>query len=186
MRYVIVLFLTNLCLYSQNYRGYVVTDSNDTLKCKFVVHVNLFNHEIYYPYSKNIKIINDKGEKIKFKPNQLKSYYLSGSQIRNYKFVSLEYDNYKYFYDEIHKGKISFYYHYKLNSGGGDPIQTIYVLKDGVFKKINGFSMRKKFGEFIKDYPELYTKWMNSNKSFDLENMDYVVELYNKHFEELK
>ena len=171
-----------MSVHSQKYYGYVVTNLNDTIKCQFIVQTNLFNKNIYYPYSKNIRIINNNGEKIKFKPNQLKSYSLSGSHVRDYKFVSLKYDNYKSFYDEVQNGKICFYYHYKLNTGGGDPIKTIHVLKNGIFKKISGFSMRKKFGEFIKDYPELYEKWKNSNKSFDLENMDYVAELCNKHF----
>ncbi|WP_309614434.1 hypothetical protein [Flavobacterium sp.] len=185
MKKFLILFLVSVSIYSQKYHGYVVTNSNDTIKCKFKVQTNLFNDDIYYPSSGTIITLNDSGEKTKYKPNQLKSYYLQGPNIKNYRFVSLKEDKNKAFYDEIQKGRICMYYHYKPNYGGGDPIRTIYVLKEGIFEKISGLATRKKFGEYIEDYPELYQRWMNSNKSFDIESMDYVVELYNKHFESL-
>ena len=183
MKKLLILLLISLSTYSQKYHGYVVTNTNDTIKCKFRVQTNLVNDDIYYPTSGTIVTLNSAGEKTKYKPNQLKSYYLQGPNIRNYKFVSLNQDNYKSFYDEVLNGKICLYYIYKLNMGGGDPIKTIFFLKDGKLEKINGFGLRKKVGEFLSDYPEVYETWINSKRSFDLDQMEYIVELYNKHFE---
>jgi hypothetical protein len=180
--YLMILFLS-ASIYSQKYHGYVVTNSNDTIKCKFKVQTNLINDNIFYPYSGSITTINADGEKTKYKPNKLKSYYLQGPNIKNYKFVSLKEDNHESFYDEILKGKICLYYHYKQNLGGGDSLKTIYILKDGRFEKIKGGNMRRKLGEFLSDDPEVYETWMSSNRSFDLDQMEYIIELYNKHFE---
>jgi hypothetical protein len=183
MKKLLVLLLFCLSSYSQKYYGYVVTNSNDTIKCKYKVETNLINDDMYYPNSKSIVTINNAGEKTKYKPNQLKSYYLKGPNIKNYKFVSLKEDNNEFFYDEILKGKICLYYHYKINIGGGDPIKTVFILKDGTLTKITGMNMRKKIGAFLIDYPEVYNTWINSNRSFDLDQMEYIIELYNKNFE---
>ena len=183
MKKLLILLLISLSAYSQKYHGYVVTNSNDTIKCKFRVQTNLVNDNIYYPSSRTIVTLNDAGEKTKYKPNQLKSYYLQGPNIRNYRFVSLKEDNNKSFYHEVLKGKICLYYLYEPNMSGGDPIKTIYILKEGKLNKIKGLGLRKKVGEFLIDYPEVYETWINSNQSFDIDQMEYIVELYNKHFE---
>lgn len=183
MKKLLVLLLVSLSGYSQKYHGYVVTNSNDTIKCKFKVQTNWFNDDIYYPYSGTVVTVNDAGEKVKYKPNELKSYYLQGPNIKNYKYVSLNEANNDAFYDEILKGKICLYYHYKQNLSGGESIKTVYILKDGKLEKVKGSGMRKKIGKFLIDYPEVYNTWVNSSRSFDLDQMEYIIEQYNKHFE---
>ena len=178
-----IVLLISVSAYSQKYHGYVVTTANDTIKCKFKVQTNLVNSDIYYPDSGTIVTLNDAGEKIKYKPNQLKSYYLQGPNIKNYKFVSLKEDNNESFYDEILKGKISLYYYYTGNISGGSPIKTIFILKDGQLTKVKGGNLRKKIGAFLSDYPEVYDTWISSKRSFDVDQMEYIIELYNKHFE---
>jgi hypothetical protein len=176
----LILLLISLSANSQKYHGYVVTNSNDTIKCKFKVQTNMFNDDIYYPSSGTIVTINNNGEKVKYKPNQLKSYYLQGPNIRNYKFVSLAEDEHKLFYDEIQKGKITLYYTYSGGLSGGGPDSNPVITKDGRFVKIKG-NVRKKIGEFISDYPDLHRKWMNSNKFYDITQLPDVIEIYNEH-----
>jgi len=182
MKKFLILFLISVSIYSQKYHGYVVTNSNDTIKCNFKVQTNMFNDDIYYPSSRTIITLNGAGEKVKYKPDQLKSYYLQGPNIKNYKFVSLNEDDNKIFYHEVQKGKISLYYYYDPNINGGDPIKTVFVLKDGQLIKVKGGKMREKIGVFLTDYPDVYTTWINSNRSFDLDQMEYIIELYNKNF----
>ena len=181
MKKLLILLLIGLSTYSQKYHGYVVTNSNDTIKCKFRVQTNLVNDDIYYPTSGTIVTLNGAGEKTKYEPSQLKSYYLQGPNIRNYKFVSLAHDEHKMFYDEIQTGKINLYYTYSGGYSGGGPKGNPVILKDGQFVKIKG-NIRKKIGEFISDYPELHRKWINSNKFYELDQLTDVIEQYNEHF----
>jgi hypothetical protein len=167
----------------QRFNGYVVTNSNDTIKCKFSLEMNIFDQTLFYDsgISDRAKIFKENGEKVKYLPTELKTVFITGPKQGDYKFVSLEQDKKHFFHEKI-KGKLSFYILYKGNIGGGFPLQMHYFLKDGMFIQIKGSNARKKFGELIIDYPELYQKWIDSDKYYKLNQFEEVIKLYNEHF----
>jgi hypothetical protein len=167
----------------QRFNGYVVTNANDTIKCRFSLEMNIFNDSLFYDsgISKRAKIFKENGEKVKYMPTELKTIFITGPKQGDYKFVSLEQDKNHFFHEKI-KGKLSYYIVYKGNLQGGFPLQTPYFLKDGKLSEISGFSARKKFGELIIDYPELYEKWIDSNNYYKLGEFPEVIQLYNEHF----
>lgn len=179
----LLVVFSSLATTAQRFNGYVVTNANDTIKCKFSLEMNIFNDSLFYDsgISKRAKIYKENGEKAKYMPSELKTVFITGPKQGDYKFVSLAEDK-DHFFHEIIKGKISYYILYKGNLQGGFPLQVPYVLKDGKLVTMTGFSTRKKFAPFIFDYPELYAKWIDSNNNYKLGQMQEVITLYNEHF----
>lgn len=180
MKVVAFLLLLPLFVHSQKFDGHVVTNTNDTIRCKFFIKTNSADDKIPYPSSvcKKVKILTEKGEEISFKPAQLKSFLIKGTKDCDLKFVSLKEDKSE-FYQELIIGKLSLYKIY-FTSMYGQEFSNGVILKDGKLQKIAGFGIRKKFGELIEDYPELYKKWMN--EEYTLDQFQELVSLYNEHF----
>jgi hypothetical protein len=168
----------------QRFNGYVVTNSNDTIKCKFSLEMNIFDKTLFYDsgISNRAKIFKENGEKVKYKPSELKTVFITGPKQGDYKFVSLKADNYEHFYHEIIVGRLSYYVLYKANLSGGFPYEKPFILKENKLVSIDGFSRRKTFGELIIDYPELYKKWMDSNNYYKIDQITEVLKLYNEYF----
>lgn len=165
------------------FNGYVVTNSNDTIKCTFSLEMNIFDKTLFYDssLSKRAKIFKQNGEKVKYKPTELKTIFITGPKQGDYKFVSISEDK-NHFFHEIISGKISYYIIYEGNLSGGFPYQRLFILKDGKLARMDGFSRRKTLGEFIFDYPELHQKWMDSNNYYKIDQFDDVIKTYNEHF----
>ena len=181
MRIFLFILLLPLFVHSQKFDGYVATNKNDTIHCKFFIKTNPADEKIPYPSSvcKKVKILSDNGEEMTFKPSQLKTFFIKGTKDCDIKFVSLKEDD-DQFYQELIVGKLSLYKIY-FTSMYGQEFSNGVILKEGKLYKIAGFGLRKKFGELIKDYPELYDKWMNS-EDYKLDQFQEVVSLYNEHF----
>jgi hypothetical protein len=184
--YILLLICFYSNIFAQNFEGYVITKSNDTLKCTFDVQTNIFDETMFYPSSvmKSVKIINENGEKFKFYPNQIDSFIIKNTKFGNFKFVSLKADNYKNFYQEISVGRISIYKKYTGNMNGGYPIEsTIYCKNDKLdSRETNFFNFRKWFSKYIDDYPELYQKWIDSDNFFKKKDVFEVIKIYNNYF----
>ncbi|MFM9987486.1 hypothetical protein [Flavobacterium sp.] len=182
----IILIFFSKNIYSQNFNGYVVTSSNDTINCKFFVETNLFDNTIFKAVSvrSKVKILNNKNEKIVFKPKDLASFLIKNTKSGDFKFVSFEQDNYSYFYHEVIKGKLSYFKLYQEDKYSGGPNSGFheFVLKDNILLKFGVFDTRKTLGEQIKDFPELYQKWMDSNNYYKLYQIKEVIKLYNDYF----
>ncbi|MCF8323206.1 MAG: hypothetical protein K9I26_08725 [Flavobacterium sp.] len=178
----VVVFSINIQA-QQRFNGYVVTNANDTIKCRFSLEMNIFNDSLFYDsgISDRAKIFKENGEKVKYLPTELKTVFITGPKQGDYKFVSLEQDQ-KHFFHERIKGKLSFYILYKGNISGGFPLQMHYFLKNGILVQIKGSNARKKFAELIIDFPELYEKWIDSDKFYKLNQFEEVINLYNEHF----
>lgn len=103
----ILTVLISLVTNAQKFDGYVVTNANDTINCKFFIKTNPTDKKIPYPSSvcKKVKILTDKGEEKAFKPSQLKSFFIKGTKDCDIKFVSLKEDD-DQFYQELIIGKI--------------------------------------------------------------------------------
>ena len=176
----IVFAFISFNIYGQDFNGYYITNENDTIKCGFNVGVNLFDAQTV---RNKIKIINADAVELKFKPNEIKSFFIEGTSVGNYKFVSIA--NHKYFYHEIIKGKLSYYKVYLNNSGGAlGALASVsyYLLKDENLVELNPLNLRKGLSKQIEDYPELYQKWIDSDKYYKLNQFEEVINLYNKHF----
>lgn len=168
----------------QRFHGYVVTNANDTIKCRFLLDMNTYNISscsgLMSSYSGVIEksiIIKESGEEVKYLPSELKTILINLPFSGEYKYVSLE-QNKNYFFHERILGKLSFYSVYNAGIQGEHNFQTNYILKDG---KLFEISRRNKLGKLIIDYPELYNKWMNS-ENYRLNQIGEVVNLYNEHF----
>ncbi|MFL9831082.1 hypothetical protein ABS764_09505 [Flavobacterium sp. ST-87] len=184
--FVLFVYFLNFQVFAQKFKGYYITNSSDTIQCSFDVEVNIFDRKDFERYSvKNkVKILNNEGQKILFKPNEIQSFFIKGTKTGDYKFVSLSGN--KFFYHELVNGKLSFYKVYRHNSGGALGAlasEEYYLLKDEKLVQINPLNLRKGLGKQIEDYPELYQKWMDSNKYYRLNQFEEVVKLYNQHFE---
>jgi hypothetical protein len=147
MKFLLSILMLPLFVHSQKFDGYVVTNTNDTIKCKFFVETNLFDDTMFYPSSvrNKVKIYNN-GVKTKYEPSQLKSFFISGTKFGNYKFVSLPEDGLKHFYQEIIVGRISSYRIYLDNLNGGYPPGRDSFVKDNKIQDIRALSFRKDFG----------------------------------------
>lgn len=176
------LLLLPLFVHSQKFDGYVVTNANDTINCKYFVPTNPFSEKLLSVASiyNKIKILNDKGEKTEYTTKDIKSFLIKGTKFGDLKFVSLKYDNYERFYHEVQAGKLTFYRFYK--EGSGMVIGIGFGLKDDKFVELQGPEYRQRLGDFIIDYPDLYNKWMDSNKYFKPRQLEEVIKLYNEHF----
>ncbi|MGL2962876.1 hypothetical protein ACSVH2_03530 [Flavobacterium sp. RSB2_4_14] len=174
------ILLFTLFAQAQKFDGYVVTNTNDTIHCKYYIGTHSSDEKIPYPSTvcKKVKILTNKGEEMAFKPSQLKSFFIKGTKDCDLKFVSLKEDD-DQFYHELITGKLSLYKIYFTSYG--NEFSNGVILKDEKLYKIAGFGTRKKFGELIKDYPELYNKWMNS-EDYKLNQFQELVSLYNEHF----
>jgi hypothetical protein len=176
------LLLMPLFIHSQKFDGYVVTNANDTINCKFFVPTNVINKRIVTIaaiYDK-VKILTDKGETKEFTTKELKCFLIKATKFGDLKWVSLKYDNYERFYHEVQSGRLMFYRFYK--EGTGIVIGIGFGLKDDQFVELQGPEFRERLGAFISDYPELYTKWMDSNKYYKPKQLEEVIKLYNEHF----
>lgn len=181
----VIFCLVSVTFYGQNYKGYYITNENDTIKCSFDIPVILFDSEKFDPQTvrNKIKIVTDTGEKFSFKPNQIKSFFIKETKKGDYNFVSIA--NQNYFYHEIIKGKLSYLKVYLNNSGGvlGYYASVRYfIIKDGDLTELNSMNLKKGLSKQIKDYPELDLKWMDSNNYYKVNQIEEVIELYNKHF----
>lgn len=183
---VFVILIFGSKIYGQNYKGYYVTITNDTIKCDFDITEILLDSKKFDPQTvrNKIKVINNNGEKLKFKPNEINSFYISNTKNGDFKFISIP--NHNYFYHEIIKGKLSYYKVYLNNPGGAFGTlasQKIYLYKNEKLTEIDPLFLRKGLSKQIEDYTELNLKWIDSNKYYKLNQIEEVVKLYNKHFD---
>ncbi|WP_290842715.1 hypothetical protein [Flavobacterium sp.] len=141
---------------------------------------NPFDEKLVAIYSihDKIKILTDKGETKKYTTKDLKSFLIKGTKFGDLKWVSLEQDGRKRFYHEVQAGRLMFYRFYK----GPPAIGIGFGLKDGKFVELQGRELRQRLGEFIADYPELHSKWMDSDKYYKPRELEDVIKLYNDHF----
>lgn len=171
-------------IYGQNLEGYYVTNDNDTIKCKFEFTVKKFELTKDYikfqmflsSLQKKVVVILENGEKLTFKPLEIKVFNIKKADFENYKFVSLKNDT-SSFYEEYITGKISVYY---LHWSKDAPKRT-YYLKGNELKsrEINFFNFRNWIGELISDEPELYSRWMDSDKYYQKNEVFDVIKMYN-------
>lgn len=185
-----VFFFIAICFYiknySQNFKGYYVTNQLDTINCVFEINEVLFDRNKFDPQTvrNNIRINKENNQSLKFKPNDILSFFIENANSKNYKFVSIP--NHNYFYHEIIKGKLSYYKVYLNNSGGvlgSLASQSLYLFKDEKLTEINPLNLRKGLSKQIIDYPELHEKWNNSNKYYRLDQFEEVIKLYNDYFD---
>ena len=183
-----IIFIFIICnFYGQRFSGYIVTNTNDTIKCRFHNISNMFWKEIFNPATlrNNVKIINEKGEKVKYKPFELFSFVIKNVENtggrkhinKDYKFVSLQSDDFQHFYEEVFLGEISCYRIYDQDLNANLLERYIYVKKNKLVK-IGFLSERTDAGELIKDYSELYKQWMDK-EPYKLSQMNTVFEIYN-------
>jgi glycosyltransferase involved in cell wall biosynthesis len=182
------LFMTafGFITYGQSFDGYIVTNANDTIHCKFFVQTNLFNKKIFYAtyvYNK-VKILTEKGEKIKYYPKDIKCFYISGTTDGNFKFVSFKYDNYKHFYHEVVGDRLSYYRLYNKDNQYKGVNQTYkeFIFKDDFFLELGIFNTRKNLAKLIKDNKEIYDKWMDENGYYKLRDAFNIINQYNNFY----
>jgi hypothetical protein len=179
---IIFILIFNSNSFGQNSKGYYITNSNDTIKCYFDLFIVSGKFDPQTVRNK-IKTINNNGDKLKFLPNEINSFFISETNSRDYKFVSIV--NHNYFYHEIIKGKLSYYKVYLNNPGGAFGTlasEKLYLYKNEKLTEIDPLFLRKGLSKLIEDFPELNLKWIDSDKYYKLNQIEEVIKLYNEHF----
>ncbi|HOD11298.1 MAG TPA: hypothetical protein PKH91_11180 [Flavobacterium sp.] len=182
MRLLLFALLFSSFLHSQKFDGYVVTNANDTINCKYFVPTNPFDKKLLSVarIDDKIEILSDKGEKIEYTTKEIKSFLIKGTKFGDLKFVSLKYDDFYRFYHEVQVGRLIFYRYYM--EGSGMVVGIGFGLKDEKFVELQGPDIKQRLGELIIDYPELYAKWTDGNKYYKPKHLEEVIKLYNEHF----
>jgi hypothetical protein len=151
-KFVITLFFFSaFSAYPQYFKGYVVKNNNDTIQCKFRNVSNMFWEEIFTPYRVRyfVKIETLNGEKIKFKPSEIKCFVIKNVEKfdlltlpkKDLKFVSLEADGLNNFYLENFVGKISSYSLFDSDINARLKTKDFYF-KNNELNKIRSLSRR--------------------------------------------
>src|SRR6218665_1472489 len=174
MRLFAFLLLLPLFVHSQKFDGYVVTNANDTIKCKYFVPTNPFSEKLLSVgrIHDKIKILSNKGETIEYTTKDIKSFLVKGTKFGDLKFVSLTYDGFLRFYHEVQVGRLLFYRYYI--EGSAMVVGIGYGLKDEKFVELQGPDIRERLGELIADYPELHDKWMDGKKYYKAKQLEEV------------
>jgi hypothetical protein len=183
---IFILFsLYSSIVFSQNFegfKGYLITNNNDTIKCTYSSISNIFKERLFNPATLNnkVEIVKD-SIYTKYKPKDLKSFLIINPRgTGDFKFVSAQFDGFKHFYQEIAVGRISCYRSYYQDGYALEYHSDILVINNKKVK-IGAFNRRKDLGKLIEDYPELYEKWMNT-ENYKVDQFGDVLRLYNEHF----
>lgn len=190
-KYFFLLILFSFPSFSQNFegfKGYVITKNKDTIHGTFESISNIFYKKIFTParVRKFVKIKNNEGIVKKYKPTDIISFLIyKPRENKDFKFISTNLDNYKHFYHEISVGRISYYKVYDEDINARELYKEIFI-KDGHVQDVSMFSHRKDIGEIIKDFPELYSKWIDGNKYYKNYEIELVISLYNENFKNSK
>jgi hypothetical protein len=184
---VLILALTASLASGQRFDGHVVTNANDTIKCKFFVATNSINRSIFQAtsvYSK-VKILTDKGEEITYYPKDIKSFYIEKTSQGDMKFVGIKEDGFQHFYHEVVGDRLSYYKLYH-KSGGMHPnaYYKEFVYKDGILLELGTKNTRKNFGDLIRDNKELYDYWIDPKGYYKVKDAFIAVNQYNRFFKE--
>ena len=163
--------------------GYVVTNVNDTIYCKFFAISNMLNQKTFFGTSvyNYVKILTEKGEKVKYYPKDIICFVVTGATNGSFKFVGFKHDNYKHFYHEVVGDRLSYYRLYNRDNSYSGSNQTYkeYILKDDYFLELGMFNTRKNLAQLIKDNEEIYGKWMDENGYYKLRDAFNIINQYN-------
>lgn len=183
--FVLWIMTLSFASFGQKLEGYVVTKANDTIPCRFLVQTNMFTKNLFYATSvyNSVKILNDKGEKIKYYPKDLNSFFIRGTAEGNFKFVSFAEDGYKHFYHEEVKDRLSYYklYHKHGNTFPNSVFKE-FVYKDGVFLQLGLFNTRKNLAALIDDNKEIHDKWVDENGYYKVRDAVNIIYQYNDYY----
>lgn len=171
--------------YCQKLKGYVVTNTNDTIHCEFLVTTNMFTKNLFYAASvyKSVKIENKSGERIKYYPKDLKSFVIKETTDGNYKFVSLKEDGFKHFYHEIVGDRLSYFKLYnKVGNIDPNSVYKEFILKNGSFLELGLFNTRKNLAKLIEDNKVIYDKWTDENGYYKLRDAENIINQYNNFY----
>lgn len=173
----IIIFLS--CnLYAQFHEGFVITTENDTIDCE-IFSSSYFSGDLNLSSLTNGIITQKDGNKMKYKPNEIKEFSINSLTLGRLSFISIPEDT-KKFFQVIVKGRLSFFYlHVKSSDGSGYAVPVLK--KNGKLVYLNVVNRNKRVEDLITDYPELLHDWKENKYSFD--ELDQLVLVYNRYFE---
>ncbi len=183
-----ILIFNCFTIYSQNVDGYVVTNENDTIQCKILINKNRSNihHQLDLAHlRRKVTILNINNEKKTYRPFELISINFKKND-ENFKFISVQDDDYKRFFREINNGKISHLviYEESLSQYSHVDMGFNYLYKNDILTDMYIGNVREVVGDLIKDYPALYKDW--KDKKYKTDQYLEVIKLYNEHYKNKK
>ncbi len=177
MKNYLILLLTIWSLQSKSQTSdYYINNQGDTILSKFLKYESPKGKIIPSLFTKGIKVIEN-GEKVKLKPNDIKSFTITDKLGNTCKFVSLK-DDKNNFYHEIIKGKISLYYFYSSHPYDGSISALPVMVKNENVSFLNVLNPKKRILDLISDCPETYKELMEKEKYSKKDN-ETIVEAYN-------
>lgn len=182
MKYPLFLIIFSLITTSINaqsfkyLKGYVVTETNDTIHCK-ILDVGLVESHT------KVKMRTMDGEKIKLKKRDIKSYATRGKTYVKKKVVESGFINNIEYMELLEKGSINLYTYRRQQEGKPPQIdyyefsQSYFLEKEGKFERVKGLFFRAIVAEYISDNPELLQKVSDKELKFD--DLQDIIAKYN-------
>jgi len=142
----ILLIFISITISAKEFDGYYITNEDDTIKCKVEIGVNLFREDLlkYSTVARRVKIFNDKGDKQKFKPNEIKGFCIHKTKTEDLHFKSITIDKSERFVLAHSIGKIQLYESATTHAYDGSEMNSLIIkFKDKNQCKTSGFSTKK-------------------------------------------
>jgi hypothetical protein len=183
-------------------QGYYVTLADDTVKCTFLVPVDLlFQEPKYINLQYKIMYLDTKGEKQKFIPGQIKAFALFLQQTRitylsvrrNIEIMPSLFSNEEHIFLRLNiDGPLRMFKYYVQRQSGGGYSPTMgfsptvaYTDENFLLQKENGLltqcrflHFRKDLSKYLSDYPELSQKILN--RDYVKGDIELIVKEYNQ------
>ena len=155
-----LLLLMKVSFAEAQHNGYYITLQHDTVPASIIVKRDVFGPYSFFSLFKEVKIENNNGEALVYKPGDIHSFYVE-TYLGNYLFYTKPLKNGQLrFLETVALSSKANLYGYRggsLNSGGGI---TAYTLEraDGTFEFLENelfVKARKKLIVFFKDEPSI-------------------------------
>lgn len=156
--------------------GLYTTTSGDTVVCKILTTPTITGKIDFSSFSKKVTIVQA-NEKIKFSPNEIKSFTVRDDEGIGHTFVSLAGDNSRFF-NEVIKGRLSLYFLYSAHPYDGSSSKIPIMVKDEKIVYLNVINSKQRIGNLIADCPELFKKWTETDK-YSVKDREILVKAYN-------
>ena len=171
---IIILFVINGAnSFGQYHKGLVINNNGDSINCEIFLPKYLNGQFNYSTLTKRITALMKDGGIQVFKPEDIVKAEIQVEGSEKLRFVSIPEDK-KQFFQERVNGKLSLFTLHFTNSGFPAPI----LRKNSKLTYLNVVNKKKRVTELIADFPELYSEWQS--EKYDFNNLDKVVELYNR------
>jgi hypothetical protein len=174
-------FTTQHSLEAKLFDAMLVTQEGDTIHCEINVRVNLFRPDLVDPLSckKKLKTVSKSGKKVKYSPDEIKSFIIYSTSKGDMLFESQVVENERCFVHFIYDGQNKVYHYVVPHGYDGAPIYFFVVKSEqGDFLRLLPIKWRKQLAEY---FPETdFFKVEKEAKKFKYEDLIDLIKAYER------